>query len=203
MPDGTYPPHPIVSELAKELKRKADGTLSQEGNDLEQAEQALKAAKAAKQATKTKQQAVDTAAMALADKIANDPSLPELYTFAGYLGGVVADETKTTKTTWQLLYLDQKLLTWLLVDPKSILLRKDIKDETSPAGSRDYVWMKSDASVSRGEGPPQRNEIQARFLRGDFVSAGDFAASVTGGTYAPPTGPACPLTPGCCGKKTK
>lgn len=146
----------------------------------------------------------ETDAMKLANDLANDPSLGELYTFAGYLGGILNDDSRTIReTTWRLLYLDAKLRSWLLVGQDSILLRRDVKDDTSPSGRRDHIWVKADASVSQGEGPPQKNEIQARFLRGDFVSAGDFAASVSGGTFAPVTGPLCPLTPGCCGKKTK
>ena len=139
----------------------------------------------------------------LADALAKDASLGELHTFAGYLGGKVEDEAKTTNTTWRLLYLDAKLRSWLLIAQESILLRKDVPDDTSPTGSRDHIWVQADASVSQGEGAPQKNEIQARFLRGDFVSAGDFAASVAGGTFAPVTGPLCPLTPGCCGKRTR
>lgn len=139
----------------------------------------------------------------LADALAKVTSLGELHTFAGYLGGVVEDPAKTTDLTWRLLYLDAKLRSWLLVGQQNILLRKDVKDDTSPTGSRDHIWVQADSSVSQGEGPPQKNEIQARFLRGDFVSAGDFAASVAGGTFAPVTGPLCPLTPGCCGKRTR
>ena len=138
----------------------------------------------------------------LADGLAKDASLGELHTFAGYLGGSLAGYPDE-KPTWRLLYLDAKLRSWLLVSQDSILLRKDVPDATSPTGSRDHIWVKADASVSQGEGPPQNNEIQARFLRGDFVSAGDFAAAVAGGTFAPVTGPLCPLTPGCCGKRTR
>src|SRR5215212_7397012 len=138
----------------------------------------------------------------LADELANNPNVPELYTFAGYLGGLV-DQVDPTGARWQLLYLDAKLFTWLLLNVQTIVLTTNDADDTSPFGTRDYVWMESDASVSRGEGPIQRNEIQARFLRGAFVSAADFAASVTGGTYAPGGGPAFALTPGCCGIRTR
>ena len=202
MADWRHPPHPLVLELAQELT-KTDGEPSDAAKELGAAEQALTAARHAGRPTGEQQEAVDTAAIKVVGLIANDPAQPELYTFAGYLGGIVEDSAGTIKTTWRLLYLDAKLQTWLLVGQESILLRKDVTDETSPSGSRDHVWVKADASVSQGEGPPQKNEIQARFLRGDFVSAGDFAASVTGGTYAPVTGPMCPLTPGCCGRRTR
>jgi hypothetical protein len=200
--DGIYEPHPLVVELAAKLTKGA-ATPSQARTTFEAAVQAMKAVEASGAPTDSEQDALNKAATGLANEIANDPALPELHTFAGYLGGIVKDATNTTRTTWQLLYLDAKLRSWLLVGQESILLRKDVKDDTSPSGSRDHVWVKADASVSQGEGPPQKNEIQARFLRGDFVSAGDFAASVTGGTYAPVTGPMCPLTPGCCGRRTR
>jgi hypothetical protein len=192
------PPHPLVAELAKELTKKS-GKLSPAGTKYETAAQALQGA-APKPAARQK---ADNTAGALASELANDPDIPELYTFAGYLGGLLDDPTNTTQINWQIVYLDAKLLTWLLVDEDSIVLRTTVDDDTSPFGKRDYIWLKSDASVSRGEGPPQTNEIQARFLRGDFVSAGDFAASLTGGTFAPTTGPSCPLTPGCCGIRTR
>jgi hypothetical protein len=179
----TNGPHPMILKLAFELT-KQKGTPSPVGRAYE-----------ANMNAQTEGE--------LANELANLTDLPELYTFAGYLGGLVADEKDPTKANWQLLYLDAKLLTWLLLDEASIVLTNRVDDETSPLGSRDYVWLKTDASVSRGEGPPQPNEIQARFLRGDFVSAGDFAASVTGGTFASVTGPACPLTPGCCGIRTR
>jgi hypothetical protein len=199
-----YPPHPLVVELAKQLVKTAAGNPTRAVAAVAQAQGALDTALQAGTASQTNVDDVANAAMALADALANDPSIKELYAFAGYLGGTVNDPAGVTPAAkWQLLYLDPKLRSWLLVDQTSIRLRMDVKDETSPSGTRDHVWLTTDASVSQGEGPPQKNEIQARFLRGDFMSAGDFAASVTAGTFAPPTGPLCPLTPGCCGKKTK
>jgi hypothetical protein len=197
--DGNYSPHPLVTGLAKGLKADASGKLSPEaGTPLDQALQALQSAAKAK-----KEQAQEAVDVALADEIANDPALPELHTFAGFLGGVLDDSGGKTGSRWQLLYFDAKLRTWLLVDEKNILLRSTVDDETSPYGTRDHVWLKSDASVSEGEGAVQTDEIQARFMRGAFVSAGQFAASVSSGTFASVTGPACPLTPGCCGIRTK
>ena len=202
MADEEFPPHPLVAGLAKGLKKESDdGALTGAAQEFDQAQQAQRRQELGDDGA-TAQADIDAAAVVLANEIANDPNLPEIHTFAGFLGGTLAD-SGPTQSSWRLLYLDPKLRTWLLVDQKNILLRQEVRDETSPFGSRDHVWMKSDASVSQGEGAPRRNEVQARFLRGDFVSAGDFAASVTGGTFAPPTGPLCPLTPGCCGKKTK
>lgn len=180
----TIEPHPMILELALGLAKK-DGTLSEAGE----------AYNAARDTLQTQRD--------LVNELAKTTDLPELYTFAGYLGGIVVDVKDPTQANWQILYLDAKLLTWLLVDQEDIVATNRVDDDTSPFGSRNYVWLKSDASVSQGEGPPQKHEIEARYLRGDFVSAADFAASVTGGTFAPVTGPLCPLTPGCCGKRTK
>jgi hypothetical protein len=176
-----YPPHQLVVDLANAL----------EGTETPAAE-----------GETARQQPVEDA-VAVTNRLAGNAALPELYAFGGYLGGSLGEGPETARGPWQLLYLDAKLLTWLLIDQTSILLRRTVDDATSPYGTRDYVWLKADASVSRGEGPPQPSEIQARFLRGGFVSAGDFAATLAGGTYAAPTGPACPLTPGCCGRGTR
>ena len=44
----------------------------------------------------------------------------------------------------------------------------------------------------------------AQFLRGGFIAAGDFSASLTGGTFSRATGLLCEVqTPGCCGKYTR
>lgn len=201
MADGDYPPHPLVAALAKGLKKDDAGNYSAEaGSPLAKAGTALEKARKAGKGESEAQDAFDAA---LVDAIADDPSLPQLHTFAGFLGGTRDDSTGSTKSVWRLLYLDPKLRTWLLVNEKSILATSRVDDETSPFGTRDHVWMQSDASVSEGEGPLQKDEIQARFMRGAFVSAGQFAASVSSGTFASVTGPACPLTPGCCGIRTK
>lgn len=185
MDERKHPPNPGIVELAAAIR------LKQGISD---------AAKTYAAASETARKEL---ARTLVDEIANDANFPKLYNFAGFLGGVLNQQDPTSNGIWQLLYLDPKLLTWLLVNEESVVLTKNVKDEKSPFGSYDYVWLESDASVSSGEGPLQKNEIQARFLRGDFVSAGDFAASVTGGTFTPPTGPSCPLTPGCCGIRTR
>ena len=124
-----------------------------------------------------------TAATELANEVANDPGLPELYTFAGYLGGILDNAPDSAPGPWRLLYLDAKLRTWLLVDEDSILFRIGVEDETSPSGTRDYIWMRSDASVTQGEGPLQKNEIQARFLRGGSSRPATSPRSLAGGTY--------------------
>ena len=140
----------------------------------------------------------------LVDALATDSGSPELVTFAGYLGGTIRPEKEEEGRSWRVLYLDAKLRTWLLVNPKDILLSRRMPDETSPFGKRDVIWLRSSASVSDGTGPVRRNEIEAQFVRGDFVGAGDFSASLTGGTYSRATGLLCEVqTPGCCGRYTR
>src|SRR6185369_16429799 len=127
----------------------------------------------------------------------------KLQVFAGFLGGVVTQKVNSVDSSWQLLYLDPKLLTWLLVDVDALLFARNVPNQQAAFGGFDHVWVKADGLVGPGDGSVQNTEIESRYMRGGFVSAGDFAASVTGGTYAPPTGQLCPLTPGCCGIKTK
>jgi hypothetical protein len=134
----------------------------------------------------------------LADALARTPDLPDLVTFSGFLGGVVDD---SSGEFWQLLYLDAKLLTWLLVQKDGIVYRDRIKDERAFGGQRDVLWVQADTAVGRGSRP---QSAQTRFLRGAFTAAGDFAASLPVGTSAPATGIFCDAqTPGCCGRYTR
>src|SRR4051812_18067665 len=45
--------------------------------------------------------------------LAVNPNIPELVAFGGYLGGTTT--APPGEATWQILYLDAKLLTWVLV----------------------------------------------------------------------------------------
>src|SRR4051794_30816061 len=124
---------------------------------------------------------------------------PELVTYAGFLGGMV----NARRTDWRLLYLDAKLLTWLLIDNTAIV-HSHRDDDKKRFGQRDVVWVKAGASVSRGEGAVDDNDVEARFLRGQFTSAQDFTASLSGGTFSAPTGAVCEaMTPTCCGRRTR
>jgi hypothetical protein len=168
-------PNPLVVELAEGLSRTVP---------------ALKAS--------------DDGAMAMANTLANESHLPELVTFAGFLGGTLEYIMGREHTNWRLLYLDAKLVTWLLVPESEIVQRAKLQDRRTPFGERDVIWMAADTSVSRGTGAPQPEEVQARYLRGDFTRAGDFAATINSGTFASPTGVFCEHpTPGCCGKRTR
>jgi hypothetical protein len=132
----------------------------------------------------------------LENVLASHSQLPELSTFAGYLGGTIQYDGDD----WRVLYLDWKLWSWLCVRDADILLHHLVDDDTSPFGERDVIWVSADASVGRGSGT---QSTQERFLRGTFTGAGDFAASVSGGTYSSATGIFCEAqTPGCCGKHT-
>ena len=182
-----YPPNKLVAALAKVLVHAPakDGGVRQGG----------------------------TAAVsddAITDALAGDPSVPELVTFAGFLGGSFKDKNETT---WRFLYLDPKLVTWLVVNQDDIVLHRQLRDVAMPTTAdytdenailRDLIWLKTSASVTEGSGPPRTHEIEAQFLRGDFIGAGDFSASLAGGTFSRATGLLCEVqTPGCCGRYTR
>lgn len=179
-------PNPLVAELAKKLV--PDHTYVDKRNQVQQF----------------------TASEATADEAVNalaaNPAVPELVTFAGFLGGSFK---AADGRTWRLLYLDPKLFTWLVFDESDVVLDRELKDVTTPTTGkntlvRDLIWLKSSASVTEGSGPPRTHEIEAQFLRGDFIGAGDFSASLTGGTFSRATGLLCEVqTPGCCGRYTR
>jgi hypothetical protein len=137
----------------------------------------------------------------LADALANDPSVTPLVAFAGFLGGSIK---RPGKKPWRVFYLDPKLVTWLIMNEDDIVAREQLVDPTAPFGQRDMIWLRSSASVTDGSGQPRTQDIEAEFLRGDFVGAGDFSASLTGGTFSRATGLLCEVqTPGCCGRRTQ
>jgi hypothetical protein len=168
-------PHPLVTALAKELVPKPKrGARKPDGTPV---------------APPTDKE--------LATSLAQLSTAPELLTYAGYLGGVVPDK-KTGN--WVVLYLDAKLVTWLMVQEDGIVLRKEIDDKASPGGKRDVIWVKRDALVTKGITPPSP---ETRFLQGDLVRAGDFSASLTAPSLSPATGVFCEAdTVGCCKKGT-
>jgi hypothetical protein len=142
--------------------------------------------------------AEEPAAADLADGLANSTNVPELVTFAGYLGGQVkyGDEN-----LWRVLYLDTRLQTWLLVRETDVLYSKSVDDDKSPSNKRDVIWVKADASVCRGSGS---QSVEARFLTGDITRAGDFEAPPVGGTTAAATGVFCEArTPFCCYRRSR
>lgn len=176
-----YPPNQLVTELAKKLL--GDYTYVDNKGQA--------------------QQFVATSAQPdeLADALATNPGVTPLVAFAGFLGGSIK---RPGKKPWRVFYLDPKLVTWLIMNEDDIVSREQLMDPTAPFGQRDMIWLRSSASVTDGSGPPRTNEIEAQFLRGDFIGAGDFSASLTGGTFSRATGLLCEVqTPGCCGKYTR
>jgi hypothetical protein len=133
------------------------------------------------------------------DALVRASDLPELVTFAGFLGDTVTQPGQDTQ--WRVLYLDLELRRWLLLDEADILLAEKVEDEAAPTGERDLIWVKADASVGRGSGSPS---VEARFLTGEFTRAEDFEAPPTGGTLAAATGVFCQArTPSCCRIRTR
>jgi hypothetical protein len=199
-----FPPNPLVTALAQKLLAKDAQTYlaaQQTATDAEWLASSQATPEHREAATQARTAEGDEA-LDLATKLAANPAIPPLVTFAGFLGGTVSSEDG--KKTWRVFYLDAKLLTWLLFDEDAILYSQRLKDETAPFGERDVIWLRSSTSVTEGTGPPRPNEIEAELLRGDFIGAGDFSASLTGGTFSRATGLLCEVqTPGCCGRRTQ
>lgn len=172
-------PHPLITELAKALLPSTPG---QPDGDAGKGKGNAPAGKPATPA--------DLAAAS---------ELPELVIFAGFLGATVTQPV--ANKDWRLLYLDWRLMTWLLVQEDGILLAEKVKDETAPSGERDVIWVRADAPVRSGSGP---QSVEARFLTGEFTRAGDFDAPPTGGTFAGSTGVFCEAkTVGCCYRRSR
>jgi hypothetical protein len=179
-------PHPLVTALGSQLG--APGSPLQEAG-----------AKFNKLKDGAKRGA--TEAQDLANALAQDPRVSELVTFAGYLGGNIAQIATSPPGNWRVMYLDSKLLTWVLVDDDDILFRDIVEDESAAFRERDIIWISADAMTLSGRG---RQSVQGQFLSGEFTRAGDFRSSLAGGTLAPATGIFCDAeTPSCCGRHTR
>jgi hypothetical protein len=199
MADPDLSPHPLVTALAHGLREETSDATKKLAKTFETAQAAAGPVAAGPAAAADA--ATVAAAKSLVDEFAKESKLPELVTFAGYVGGILKDDYGPTKARWLQLYLDGKLRTWLLVEKDGIVFRGTIEDKSALGGQRDVIWAKADASVKRGTGT---QPAQSRFLSGDFTSAGDFSASLTGGTVSAATGIFCDAqTPGCCGRPTR
>jgi hypothetical protein len=175
-----FVPHPLVTSVALKLAEKNVGTLPTDA------------------AARVSPASVvdDTAEVAekkkLADTFAAQPNLPGLSLFAGFLGGSVTRD----EAPWQLVYLDSRLDTWLLVQESDVIVHQRLTDENAPSGVRDVLWVDATANLVRGSGPQTGD---GRFLVGQLTQAGEFAASSSGGTFSAATGLLCEATtPGCC-----
>ena len=80
--------------------------------------------------------------------LAGLPDVPQLVTFAGYVGPTVTQQGKD----WCVFYLDTRLLTWLLVPLDGIVYRDPVTDDTAACGIQDVLWVKADTSVGYGSG---------------------------------------------------
>ena len=130
--------------------------------------------------------------------LAKAPHVPELVVFAGFLGANIKDPGGAD---WRLLYLDLRLLNWLLVEEGGILYNDTIEDDKVPGKRRDVIWVDADAAVGKGSGS---QSVQARFLTGEFTRAGDFDAPLTGATLSASTGVFCEAkTPLCCTRHSR
>jgi hypothetical protein len=130
------------------------------------------------------------------EALAHASNVPQMVLFAGFLGD--APEHPSGKY-WQVLYVNMALTDWVLIESEGILRSAKVDDDTVPedfGGDRDLLWVLADASVGRGNAS---QSVEAQFLSGGFVRAGDFEAPLTGGTTAAATGVFCEArTPSCC-----
>jgi hypothetical protein len=187
-------PNPLVTEVAKGLFHRGVVSLKD----------AVDAVKLAEAAAPVDEKTLGEKREALARQLAAVPRLPELIMFAGFVGGTVNFNVAAQNTTWRLLYLDAKLQTWMIVQASDIVFQRPPDKDVPHIDQRDLVWVKADASVSKGTGQPRLDDIQASYLRGDFTRAGDFAAGQSSGTVSPSAGLLSEArTPGCCGVRTR
>jgi hypothetical protein len=122
---------------------------------------------------------------------------PSLTIFAGYLGDEWQDPVDAG-TRWWPLFFDAAMSKGMLVNTDDIEIYDARKDDTAAFGKRDYIWVQVDKSIRVGTGPP------AFWLNGSFTRAGDFAASVSGGTIGPQGGILRDATtPTCCGIRSR
>ena len=119
--------------------------------------------------------------------------VPELVTFAGYLGPIVQRQNKD----WCVLFLDTRLDSALLVQKDGIVYRDPVKSDESPCGIRDVLWVTADTRVVVVSAS---QSLESQFLTGEFTRAGDFDDTPRGGgTMAAATGVFCEArTVGCC-----
>jgi hypothetical protein len=129
-------------------------------------------------------------ANAVAKQLGEQLNLRNLTLFAGYLG----PRFEHRGSRWRLLYLDERLQTWLLASTDGIVDERRQRDEMAAFGCRDAIWVKGDAQVIQGEGP---QSIEGRFLSGEFTRAADVAPAPAGGAQEAVTGPFCG-SPFCC-----
>jgi hypothetical protein len=133
--------------------------------------------------------------------LARASGLPELVTFAGYVGATLPKgDADTDHDCWTVLYLDSHLQTWLLVHTKGIVYRDAAHDKQAPLKQRDILWVRADTAVGRGDGSLT---VQSQFLTGAFTQAGDFDSGPSGGTLAAATGVFCEArSVNCCRPQT-
>jgi hypothetical protein len=101
--------------------------------------------------------------------------------FVGYLGPLM----HATGKAWQVLYLEETLSAWLVVEKGSILKTRRQPDPKAPFGYHDWMWVSGDAQIREGTGSART------WLSGSFTRASGFTPSVGGGTFEQPTGPFC------------
>jgi hypothetical protein len=199
MADLDLSPHPLVVGLATALKKAQPKGAQRRKAAMDAALRAQPAAApvAAPAVGRAVAELRQQQSSSVATSLATDPNVPELVAFGGYLGGTTNDPPGNV--TWQILYLDAKLLTWVLVQQDEILFHQRLTDDKAAFNERDVIWVEADALVGRSSGP------LSLWLSGDFTRAVDFTPPLAGGGLPPPaTGIFCDATtPNCCPPRTR
>jgi hypothetical protein len=123
----------------------------------------------------------------------------ELVKFAGYLGDAVEiPDSPAEDGKWQVLFFDDTAENYVAMRVQDIAFRDRVSEDQAAFGELDVVWIKADAQVLAGG---RMQTLVGRFTSGDFVRAGDFRSSMSGGTMGSVSdlGPLCTaFTPCCC-----
>jgi hypothetical protein len=183
------PAHPLVVGLTTAI---VDGApaLAASSAALRAADTALRLTNAAKGLSLT----VASPGSASYDELPEGPHRGHVDVVTGYLGGCVKDK----KPVMQVLYLDARLATWLLIPLDGIVLFNRAEDKSAAFGLRDVLWLNPDVRVVRGD---DTDAVQRSYLNGPFVRVDDIAPTATGGTFPRSGGLLLEATtPGCCTK---
>ncbi|WP_037494775.1 hypothetical protein [Solirubrobacter soli] len=128
-------------------------------------------------------------------------SRTELVKLAGYLGDAVdMPGSAAGDGRWQVMFFDDTAENYIAMRVQDIAFRDRIKEDKAAFGELDVLWIKADAQVVAGG---RTQSLIGRFTSGEFVRAGDFRSSMSGGTMGSVSdlGPLCTaFTPCCCNR---
>lgn len=179
----TLPVHPLIAGLAG-----ANVNLQEALRNA-----AASSADAARSADRAKEGVPGYVPPEYVNDFGTESQSPEFIVFAGYLGGRAE---RTPRDYWQVLFLDMRAATWLVVPFNSIQLHSRVEDHKAAFGLRDVIWVKSDTPVGSGD---TSSSVTTMFMSGGLSRAADFTSSPQAGTFQRGNGLLQDaITPGCC-----